>query len=87
MSDAWSKWWFLRGGNIHPAWKYRRYSQIRDMAMDLPREAWKVSRAELFRSILKNLDEIGVDDTIDWIKSRGEFEIKELENPKAPTSE
>lgn len=32
-------------------------------------------RAELFQAILTNIAEIGLDDTVDWIKSRGEFEI------------
>lgn len=76
--DKWPEWWFLNGGNIHGAWKYRRYSQIRDLAMSLPRRAWQAARAELFKSIIENLDEIGPEETIDWIRARGTFEIEKL---------
>ncbi len=76
QDDRFSAWWFVRGGHIHSAWKYRRYSRIRDAAMSLPKEAWLVARAELFRSIIKNLDEIGTEDTVAWIRSRGNFEIE-----------
>lgn len=38
--DKWPQWWFVNGGHLHAAWKYRRYSQIRDSARDLPKLAW-----------------------------------------------
>jgi len=52
MNTRWSSWWFLRGGNIHPCWKRRRYTQIRNYAMALPKEAWDEQQKVIDRMVL-----------------------------------
>ena len=47
MGDRWVKFWFNYGGGIHGAWKRRRYTQIKEYAMELPRAAWMVQQKEI----------------------------------------
>lgn len=41
--ESFSKWWFLNGGMLHPWWKRRQYSKIKEAAACLPRLAWDKS--------------------------------------------
>ncbi len=49
MIDRWANWWFLNGGGIHRAWKYKNYSDIRDLANALPKFAWDEQQKEIDR--------------------------------------
>lgn len=35
-----TKWLFKHTGHLHGAWKHRRYTEIRNMAARLPKDAW-----------------------------------------------
>lgn len=61
---GWEKWWLVNGGDIHRVWKYRKYTQLRQYAEQLPFAAWKASRKALLEFMLalraegmKNLSE------------------------------
>lgn len=54
--ETFGEWWFIRGGNIHPAWKYKRYSQIKDLAMNLPREAYIDAFNQAASIMLKDME-------------------------------
>jgi hypothetical protein len=36
----WAEWWFLNGGMIHRCFKYRKWSELRSLATQLPKAAW-----------------------------------------------
>lgn len=58
------------------------FKEMRDYppaAPPAPKDERVAARAELFKAILNNLEEIGVEDTVAWIKSRGAFEIRAFE--------
>lgn len=42
--SSWANWWFLNGGNIHRAFKYRQWTQLKHIAETLPRAAWDVQQ-------------------------------------------
>ncbi len=60
VQPAFGKWWFINGGMIHAHWKYKRYSSIRDTAMNLPREAWMAENARLTPLLTRLVDEVEV---------------------------
>lgn len=59
MSDSnWGDWWFLNGGFIHRVFKYRQWTQLKDLALSLPKAAWdeqqkKINAAERKLGIAK----------------------------------
>jgi hypothetical protein len=44
---TWDKFWFIRGGNIHPAFKYRRWTQLKELAQELPKQAWDIQQIKI----------------------------------------
>lgn len=50
--NKFSKWWWLNGGSIHRLWKDRKYTDIKELAENLPRAAWEAGvKAERDRVI------------------------------------
>ena len=46
MSDF-AKWWFIAGGSVHGAFKYRQWSALKELATKLPKMAWDAREPEL----------------------------------------
>ena len=36
----WAEWWFIHGGGVMGAWKYRKWLNLRELARILPKAAW-----------------------------------------------
>lgn len=84
--EEWAKFWFINGGGIHTAFKYRKWTDLRDLAMQLPKLAWQAGLAAGKR--------IGRDEAIEeCAKVAGEYfpsgiaagileEIRALKEPK-----
>lgn len=50
MTDKrWTNFWFLNGGGIHQAFKYRKWKVLRGLAIDLPKLAWDHQQKEINR--------------------------------------
>jgi len=71
-------------GDLPSAEDQRRIIALVDRVWELEHESQRMkvevssARVKLFAAILKNLDLVGVEDTLDWIKSRGKWEIGQL---------
>jgi len=44
---SFGEWWFLVGGSIHSLWKDKKYSDIKTLALTLPRNAWDYRQKEI----------------------------------------
>lgn len=43
----WEKWWFVSGGGIHVAFKYRMWSTLKNLVQRLPKLAWDYQQKKL----------------------------------------
>jgi len=47
LTTTFADWWFLNGGSIHGLWKGKKFSEIRDLALSLPKMAWDARQPEV----------------------------------------
>ncbi len=54
---AWQAFWFLNGGGIHRAYKHRQWSELKALAMILPKAAWDEQQKVIDR-LMDELEEL-----------------------------
>jgi hypothetical protein len=46
-TNEWSGFWFLNGGMLHPLWKRKKYTKIKEAAHALPKLAWDTQQKKI----------------------------------------
>lgn len=65
--NKFASWWFIHGGSIHRLWKSKSYSTIRDLALELPKQAYDQGYKDaLTQPLTEEQKNVLVDKFLSW---------------------